>query len=302
VVPTYQRASLVCEAVDSALSQTLADLEVVVVDDGSTDGTPAVLAARYGADPRVRVVVKANGGTASARNAGVRAARGRTVALLDSDDLLLPHHAATLTAALEGDPAADLAIGDARYEGGWPRDGRTVFGHRGYRPPADLEDMLAGLWAMPSATLWRTAALRRLGFDETRRWAEDTEILFRFFAAGGRAVAVPEVVTRYRRHSARGDGAHKRSSYARIRHARLACREEYADRARDPARYRARLDRCWARHHRKAGDLGAALPYLRRWRSAAPLSPSPLLEWARAWWASRERGRARGGASGQRSE
>jgi glycosyltransferase involved in cell wall biosynthesis len=289
VIPTYQRAALVQEAIESALAQTLTDLEVVVVDDGSTDGTAEVLAARYGADPRVRVVRKENGGTASARNAGIRAARGRYVAPLDSDDLFLPRHLETLVAALEADPGADLAIGDARFEGGWSQDGQTVFGHGDYRPPTSIDDMLEGLWAMPSATLWRGEALRRLGFDEHRRYGEDTEILFRLFAGGGRVVVVREVVTRYRRHAGGGEAANKRSSYAKIRAARLSFQEEHAHLARDPAAHRVRLDRLWARHHRKAGDLAAARPYLRRWRRARWWSPAPYAEWVRAWWAGRRR-------------
>ena len=282
VIPTWERAALVQEAVESALAQTVPEIEVVVVDDGSTDGTAEALAARYGGDPRVRVLRQANGGTASARNAGIRAARGRHVALLDSDDLFLPHHVATLVAALEANPAADVVFGDARYEGGWPQDGRTVFTHGAYRPPMGIDDMLEGLWAMPSATLWRAEALKRLEYDGARRYCEDTELLFRFFAAGGRAVAAPVVVTRYRRHTGGGGAPNKRDAADRIRLARLSLLEEYAGLASSPRAYRRRLDRLWARHHRKSGDLAAALPYLRRWWASAPWSPAPLVEWVRA--------------------
>jgi len=83
VIPTYNRAESVMRAVDSALNQTERSLEVIVIDDGSTDDTPG----RFAQPPqRVRYLRKANGGASSARNAGLRAARGEWVALLDSDD------------------------------------------------------------------------------------------------------------------------------------------------------------------------------------------------------------------------
>jgi len=90
VIPTYNRAHCLHRAVDSVLAQTCGEVEVIVVDDGSTDDTTAVVASRYGSDPRVRLLHQPNGGVASARNAGLRAARGELVALLDSDDTWAP--------------------------------------------------------------------------------------------------------------------------------------------------------------------------------------------------------------------
>lgn len=88
VIPTYQRRQLVCEAIDSVLAQeTERTLEIIVVDDGSTDGTAEAL-ARYGG--QIRLLRQANRGISAARNAGMAAARGKFVALLDSDDAWLP--------------------------------------------------------------------------------------------------------------------------------------------------------------------------------------------------------------------
>jgi teichuronic acid biosynthesis glycosyltransferase TuaG len=84
VIPTYNGAHCIRDTIDSALGQTFTDLEVVVVDDGSTDETPHILAS-YG--ERINVVRKVNGGIASARNAGIEAASGTWIALLDHDDL-----------------------------------------------------------------------------------------------------------------------------------------------------------------------------------------------------------------------
>lgn len=90
VIPTHNRARLARRAVDSALAQTVSDLEVLVVDDASTDDTAAVLAGYD--DPRLRVILRpVVGGGSAARNTGIDASKGRFVAFLDSDDEWLPH-------------------------------------------------------------------------------------------------------------------------------------------------------------------------------------------------------------------
>ncbi len=90
VVPTYNRARIIERTIDSILAQTYQDVEVVIVDDGSSDDTRDCIARRYGADPRVRYVHKENGGPATARNVGFKQARGEYIALLDSDDTWFP--------------------------------------------------------------------------------------------------------------------------------------------------------------------------------------------------------------------
>src|SRR4051812_39304412 len=84
IIPTYNRRELVCRAIDSVLAQSRPVAEIVVVDDGSTDGTIDALDARYGA--KLRCVSQANAGVAAARNHGLRLAQGRFIAFLDSDD------------------------------------------------------------------------------------------------------------------------------------------------------------------------------------------------------------------------
>ena len=90
VIPTFNRADLVVEALGSVFAQTLDDLEAILVDDGSTDGTAERVRERFAGESRLRVLEKPNGGASSARNRGLDVARGRYVAFLDSDDLYLP--------------------------------------------------------------------------------------------------------------------------------------------------------------------------------------------------------------------
>lgn len=89
IVPTYNRAKYVTEAIDSVLAQTFLDYEVIVVDDGSTDNTKDVLLP-YG--ERIRYIYQPNSGVGAARNAGIRCAVGEWLAFLDSDDIWLPDY------------------------------------------------------------------------------------------------------------------------------------------------------------------------------------------------------------------
>lgn len=90
IVPTFDRAYCLARTLDSALAQTHGELELLVVDDGSTDGTGELVRERYGDESRVRYLYQANAGVAAARNYGIAEARGEFVALLDSDDIWQP--------------------------------------------------------------------------------------------------------------------------------------------------------------------------------------------------------------------
>jgi GT2 family glycosyltransferase len=112
VIPTFNRAYCIAATIDSVLAQTHQNLEVLVVDDGSTDGTAELLARRYGDEPRVRVLRQANAGVCAARNHGFRASRGELVALLDSDDLWLPFKLEAQLACLSAVPEAGMVWTD----------------------------------------------------------------------------------------------------------------------------------------------------------------------------------------------
>jgi glycosyltransferase involved in cell wall biosynthesis len=112
VVPTFNRAYCLAQALESALAQSHRDLELVVVDDGSIDATPDLLAAFAERDPRVRLARQPNLGVAAARNHGLRLARGAYIALLDSDDVWVPWKLEAQLAVLEGLPEAGMVWTD----------------------------------------------------------------------------------------------------------------------------------------------------------------------------------------------
>src|SRR5438552_2642197 len=113
VIPTYERRHYVARAVASVLAQTYQDFEVLVVDDGSTDGTAQAL---EGLDLRLRYHWQENRGVSGARNAGSRLARGEIVAFLDSDDRWLPDHLAVVTEVFARNPGVVLVSTCPRFQ------------------------------------------------------------------------------------------------------------------------------------------------------------------------------------------
>ena len=108
VIPSYNRAYCIATTVDSTLAQTHRNIEVLIIDDGSSDGTRELIAERYGQEPRVRYIYQTNGGVCSARNHGLRLARGQFIALLDSDDVWLPWKVEAQLRCLEAFPTAGM--------------------------------------------------------------------------------------------------------------------------------------------------------------------------------------------------
>lgn len=119
VMPVYNREKYVCQAIDSVLSQTFTDFELIAVDDGSTDGSVDLLKS-YG--KRIRVIQQKNRGPEVARNAGVAAARGEYIALLDSDDFFYPTALETYDRVIRAFDSPPMIIGSETYY----RDGSPV--------------------------------------------------------------------------------------------------------------------------------------------------------------------------------
>ncbi|GAB4317631.1 MAG: glycosyltransferase [Candidatus Sumerlaeia bacterium] len=176
IIPTYNRAALVREAVASVLSQTFQDFELIVVDDGSTDKTPSVL--KQIEDPRLSMLVQPRSGPSAARNAGARRAKGRWLAFLDSDDLWLPEKLAAQARWFAENPG--IAI--CQTEEIWLRDGRPVhpkLRHRkegGWIFPRALDLCLVS----PSAVAMESTLFHESGgFDESLPACEDYDLWLR---------------------------------------------------------------------------------------------------------------------------
>ena len=276
VVPTFNRRRLVLEAVESVLAQTLSDFELIVVDDGSTDGTGDEIAQRYADEPRLRYVHKENGGTASARNRGLDEVRAPLTAFLDSDDLWAPEYLETQLAALEAHPEADLVLCDARLEGGWKREGATIRSRPSWRVPDSLDAMLNGAWALPSCMLLRTDVVKKLRFSTDYRHSEDTEFLFRFNAEGHTCIENPVVLAVWRKHAGGDQAAQKMDQKEGMLLEHLEMLEAYADRAKDTKRAHYQINRKRALYLSRNKRWREARPYLWRWWRYKPDSMRAL--------------------------
>lgn len=161
VIPTYNRALLLPKAIDSVLDQTFGDVEVLVVDDGSTDGTEAVVRG-YG--DRVRYIGTENGGVAHARNVGMRHARGRLFAFLDSDDLYYPYSLELLVRLLDRFPEAALACSEMSGfddQGFVDRYHLKRYHHSAYRDPHLTYDRIFARSQRLSSAVTMPEALER---------------------------------------------------------------------------------------------------------------------------------------------
>jgi glycosyltransferase involved in cell wall biosynthesis len=160
IIPTYNRAELISQAIDSVLAQTVPAHEIIVADDGSTDDTAAVVAA-YG--DRVRyLALPHRGQPAATRNAGIRAATGVLLAFLDSDDLFLPDKLARQIAALAQTPAAGVVYSNGLYFRTTPDAPVGGCSMGCLRPPAgSLDQLLAGNFLAPPVVLVRRSRAGR---------------------------------------------------------------------------------------------------------------------------------------------
>jgi predicted hotdog family 3-hydroxylacyl-ACP dehydratase len=190
IIPTYNRAHLLVEAIGSVLNQTLDNLELIVVDDGSTDNTECVVASV--GDPRLKYVRRLNGGVAAARNTGLKNASGEFVAFLDSDDLFLPDKLAEQIGAMDDDPSPGLVYGlyyRLKQDGSSVRQGNCYPAGSRYLPLRTPRIFI-------QTVLVKRSWLERIGgFDENLSVCEDQDLLWRLSAAGCWTVCIPKALT-----------------------------------------------------------------------------------------------------------
>lgn len=204
IVPLYNGRPFVTAAIRSIVNQTVPPLELIVIDDGSTDGSDEDIAVIDAPFP-VKVIRQENRGQSAARNEGVRNASGEFIAFLDQDDEWRAAHLEVLGRHITRSPDIGWAYGDFDEVDAL---GRTVT--RGFinqsgaaHPKHTLAHCLSGdLMILPSASLMRTEAYAQLdGFDERLCGYEDDDLFLRMFRADWAHAYVPKSITRFRVHA-----------------------------------------------------------------------------------------------------
>lgn len=307
VVPCRDAAAFLAEALASVAAQTRAPAEVVVVDDGSRDGSADIARAAGAIVHRLTTPV----GNAEARNLGVRATRAPLIAFLDADDAWYPEHLATLGALLDQWPEAGAAFATCEVFG----EGSGL--HRGFLPegpPRDAFDGCLRWWVgQPTGCMVRRSVFERVGgFDPSYVVGVDFDCWLRL-ARVSPFVASHAVTARYRRHDRQisGDGRRQAAMCWRARHAMC---ERLASDGDPRAQHAARLvGDFWEAECRRAWEVGDTreLRFLlgqvptrppmasavRQWRSRAWL-PGRIVRWwhgssvSRTWHAARRRSSA----------
>jgi glycosyltransferase involved in cell wall biosynthesis len=184
VIPVFNGERFLAEALESVLAQSLPATELIVVDDGSTDGSAAV-AEGFG---EVMLIRTENRGPAAARNTGVAESTGEVITFLDADDLMKPDRLERQAAALEEDPSASFALGRGE-----------VIVEAGVEPPRWRKEEQH--WYVHMSLFTTRRVFELIGpFDEDLRVGEDTDWLLRAFEADLRPALVPEAVIVRRYH------------------------------------------------------------------------------------------------------
>ncbi len=192
IIPVFNRPAMLREAVASVIAQTYRPIEIVIVDDGSTDDTGQAAESLAQTHPEITVIHQDNAGAGQAREAARRVARGEYVQHLDSDDLLLPRKFELQVASLEEHPGCGVAYGWTRYrrlDGScqattWKRTGEPI--------STMFPAMLASRWWDTSTPLYHSTLIQRAGAWTDLRVEEDWEYDCRVAALGVSLAYVPE--------------------------------------------------------------------------------------------------------------
>lgn len=242
IVPIYNVEEYLQACLDSILAQIYENLQIILVDDGSTDGCAAICDAYGAKDSRICVIHQRNGGVSAARNAGLAAAQGEWIGWVDADDRIDPDMFAYLLEGAMGEQA-DICI-CSRYE---ELRQRTAYFGPSERILLDRRAAMKALleeWYMDSALydkLWKRELFQDIRFPVGQTY-EDLATVYRLFSKAARIVCLPEPKYHYRRrqNSITGDA----SLPNRMNHY-LAARARYADMAESWPEHRELLEqRC----------------------------------------------------------
>ena len=221
MIGVYNAEPYLAEAVESVFAQSYRPLELIVVDDGSTDGS-ADVARSYG--NALRYDYQENAGNGAARNRAVQHASGQLFAFLDADDRFVPDKLERQCAALEADPEIDVVFGHVRE---FVSPELTAAQRESIRPPAP-----PGPWTAPNLMLVRREAFLEVGsFAETLKVGVTVDWYARALEAGLRSCMLPEVVLERRLHLTNNGlrESASRSQYLHVLRASLERRRAVAD-------------------------------------------------------------------------
>jgi glycosyltransferase involved in cell wall biosynthesis len=289
IIRTHNRAPLLAEAIDSVLVQTLPGVELLVVDDGSTDGTRALL-ADYG--DRLRAIyLEHSGNPAAVGNAGLRAAAGEYIAFLDSDDLWLPDKLARQLARLDAELRFGFSYGNVCLLEPDGRRSAPVLAPDQIVAGSVLQPLVRNMCVHISTLVVRRACLDAAGwFDERHNADEDLELLVRLARAYD-AVCIPEPVALIRRHGGQRSAGLQLDVYE----AAIATLSDLREERGVPLGVRLEARRTIARYHShiarrliETGERAAAGPHLARALRANPFH-RPAWGWLARWLAAGSR-------------
>jgi alpha-1,3-rhamnosyltransferase len=197
----YNGEHYLAEAINSVLGQTYKDFEFVIVDDGSTDGTPRILQEFAAQDPRIQIIRQSNMGVAAARNTAIENARYDLVAWMDADDRMLPNRLERQIAFATANPDHAVYCSYAYLINSTGK--RVGISNNNVDLPAARLAEKPSLFlniVNPSALLRRDAILAVGGYNPAIRYAEDRELWGRLATSGAKILCQPEPLTEYRLH------------------------------------------------------------------------------------------------------
>lgn len=195
VLPVYNGEQYLAEAIDSILTQSFRNFELIMIDDGSTDNSPNILKEYEQRDPRVRVIVRENRGLATTLNDSIDVARGKWIARMDQDDISLTHRLACQVAWLEK-TGADLCGSWIQYFGAGDR---RIW--KTYESDAAIKlDMLFKCPIAHPTVMMKAEKIKKLKYESHWNKAEDYDLWVRASIAEWSMTNVQEVLLLYRRH------------------------------------------------------------------------------------------------------
>jgi len=198
IIPVYNRPELVIEAIQSVLTQTYRPIEIIVVDDGSTDNTARVVEQMMAAHPEISLLRQSNSGPGPARQKGIEASTGEFIQFLDSDDLLAPYKFEKQIGQLRQQPECGICYGwTIRYSLGGAKD-MTPVKWTGRKFDSMFPSFLSDRWWDTSTPLYRAELIRQNGPWLNLRQEEDWEFDCRLASKGVLLTMVEAIVSETR--------------------------------------------------------------------------------------------------------